>query len=138
MLDTKEAGKANINVLCSVEAVGLACKGAPKRARSIHLRAFILSVPSIHRRFPRSPHSCLPLCSGIISVRKFNVTSIPQTHPPALLPSLDPPLLWLLRLFICLLAVSSVRAESTGLRSRLLSSNSSPCVWGEAGCFFSF
>lgn len=135
----RRLAKQTSNMLCPVEAVGLACMGAPKRARSVHLRAFTLSAPSVCKHFPRCPHSSLPLCSRTDAVGKFNVTPPPPpSHPPTLLPSPGPPFLQLpRRAFVYLLPVSSVRAKSTGLCSRLLPSNSGPCVWGGGGCFFS-
>lgn len=75
----RRLAKQTSHMLCPVEAVGLACKGAPKRARSVHLRAFTLSAPSVCRHFPRCPHSRLPLCSRTVSVSKFDVTSTPVT-----------------------------------------------------------
>lgn len=79
----RRLAKQTSNMLCPVEAVGLACMGAPKRARSVHLRAFTLSAPSVCRHFPRCPHSSLPLCSRTNAVGKFNVTS-PPLPPPRL------------------------------------------------------
>lgn len=86
------------------------------------------------RHFPRCPHSRLPLCSRTVSVSKFDVTSTPgHIHLPCSLHWVLPSRHCLGRALVYLLPVSSVRAESTGLCSRLPPSNSGPlCGVGEA------